>query len=793
MSLAPPSELSGIKVYNLSSIGKALPAWLTEKRTGKNAPAAKKRRGRAQDERIEIIQDLFFPTTCGLVKISRDGDTMMATGGYPPQVRCYELRELSLKFSRHFESEVVQFQMLSPDWKKAAFLLADRSVEFHSQFGKHYVTRIPHHGRCMAYQRETCDLLLGGVGGDLYRLNLERGSFLAPLPTGASGINALAVSPAHGMLVAGTQDGHVQCWDPRLRVPLGTCMPFDVPEIARSAGIGHNGLLEPGEPELHPIPREVTTLRFDSRGLQLAVGTSTGHVALYDLRRSTPLKVKDHQYGLPIVDIKYHARTGHVVSSDAKSVKVWEPDSGKTYTTIESPSDINDVAIYPDSGMIFAALETERLGAYFLPSLGPAPRWCHFLDNITEEMEEAPSTSGMYDDYKFVTREELERLGLSGLVGTGTLRPYMHGFFIDSELHQKAVSLSQPFAYEQWRKERLEQKLAAKTEGRIAPVVKPKVKINAELADDLAAPDKRKGNYRGDDVAVPKGELLDDARFASLFTNKDFEINRESEEFKALHPHAKEQNDARAARARAAKQEAESDDGDEDEEDEDGGMEEDEDEDKDEEDEEGYGEEEDELSVMRSSSARVGSKRGTDGRAKQAAPKTAQKGARTPKSGSSNREYAGNSSGGGSGGGNSGGGNTVRMVGLHQDILKGSVATTAASALPSTASFGARLSAAGVTTSASASQSNNREITFVPTAAPEPTSGKGGKGKKGRGKGGGKGGGRGGGDSVIREGNEDREPRRSMGRGMLGPSKGGKGKGGGKGRGGGKGGRGGRR
>ena len=42
--------------------------------------------------------------------------------------------------------------------------------------------------------------------------------------------------------------------------------------------------------------------------------------------------------------------------------------------------------------MVFAALETERLGAYFLPSLGPAPRWCHFLDNLTEEMEEAPSS-----------------------------------------------------------------------------------------------------------------------------------------------------------------------------------------------------------------------------------------------------------------------------------------------------------------------------------------------------------------------------------------------------------------
>ena len=52
----------------------------------------------------------------------------------------------------------------------------------------------------------------------------------------------------------------------------------------------------------------------------------------------------------------------------------------------------------------------------------------------------------------------------------------MHGFFIDARLHAKATSLSQPFAYEQWRKERVAAKLDAKTAGRIAPVTKQKVR-----------------------------------------------------------------------------------------------------------------------------------------------------------------------------------------------------------------------------------------------------------------------------------------------------------------------------
>ena len=43
-------------------------------------------------------------------------------------------------------------------------------------------------------------------------------------------------------------------------------------------------------------------------------------------------------------------------------------------------------------------------------SLGPAPRWCSFLDNITEELEENPEPT-VYDDYKFVTIKDLDNLG----------------------------------------------------------------------------------------------------------------------------------------------------------------------------------------------------------------------------------------------------------------------------------------------------------------------------------------------------------------------------------------------
>ena len=51
----------------------------------------------------------------------------------------------------------------------------------------------------------------------------------------------------------------------------------------------------------------LTAVRFDDAGLHAAVGTSGGRVALFDLRSPRPLLVKDHMYGAPIVDVKFHA------------------------------------------------------------------------------------------------------------------------------------------------------------------------------------------------------------------------------------------------------------------------------------------------------------------------------------------------------------------------------------------------------------------------------------------------------------------------------------------------------
>ena len=69
--------------------------------------------------------------------------------------------------------------------------------------------------------------------------------------------------------------------------------------------------------------------------------------------------------------------------------------------------------------------------------------------------------------HRFVTKAELEKLGIGHLVGTRLLRAYMHGFFLHNRLWNKARAIAEPFMYDSYRKERVSEKLEAERKSRI--------------------------------------------------------------------------------------------------------------------------------------------------------------------------------------------------------------------------------------------------------------------------------------------------------------------------------------
>lgn len=497
----------GVSVYQVSgtNLSRALPDWM-----------ARKRKRALKDDteyqnRIELIQDFEFSEASNKIKVTPDGQFAMATGTYKPQIHVYDFANLSLKFDRHTDSENVDFTVISDDWTKSVHLQNDRSIEFHTKGGIHYRSRIPKFGRSIAYNPVNCDLLVGAAGNEIYRLNLDQGRFLNPYVLETDqGVNAVTINPVHGLVAAGLEDGTVEFWDPRSRQRAAKLYVAD--------HIEENTL--------------VSALAFRNDGLSFSCGTSSGKALIYDLRTTLPSLVKDQGYGYDIKKIIWlddsSSSSDKILTSDRRIAKIWDRNTGKPYASMEPSVDINDVEYVRGSGMFFLANEGIPMHTYYIPNLGPAPRWCSFLDNVTEELEEKPSDT-VYSNYRFITRDEVNKLNLSHLVGSKVLRSYMHGFFIDTELYDKVNLIANPNSFRDEREREIRKRIEKERESRIrstGAVTNTKLKVNKDLAGRLQ---QRQGEETAESV-------INDERFKELFENPEFAVDEESHEYKQLNP-----------------------------------------------------------------------------------------------------------------------------------------------------------------------------------------------------------------------------------------------------------------
>ena len=430
----------------------------------------------------------------------------------------------------------------------------------------------------------------GDGNGEVFRLNLEVGRFMKGFEVDVGGddfeslgggalqggiragsVNCAAVAnESHGLLAFGTSLGTVEFWDSRSRnrvSALSSPLPTSV--------------LDTGQDLSKP---EITALEFHPSGLNLATGDSNGIVHTYDLRSPIPLLRKDQGYGSPIQTLKYLTPSSRsastiapnkILSADRKSIKLFDASTGSLWTSIEPAVDLNSVEWVPDSGMLLTANEGRQQHAFFIPQLGPAPKWCGFLDNLVEEMAEdgdadpnaynasKSSVGEVYDNYKFLDQRELRDLNLDHLVGTtNVLRPYMHGFFVPQRLYEQARLLANPDLAVQQRQKSIQEKIDKERESRIRGSKRVAVKVNRRLAEKLAAREeaneRRKAGRllrkRGEEVAEERVEgevekavvekpskkattdLMEDDRFKRLFEDEDFEIDEMSREFQMHNP-----------------------------------------------------------------------------------------------------------------------------------------------------------------------------------------------------------------------------------------------------------------
>ena len=491
------------------------------------------------------------------------------------------------------------FQLLSSDYSKSLHLQSDRSLEFHTPSGCHYTTRLPRYGRDLIYDRHSSEALVPAVGvnpdglGEVFRLNLELGRYMRSYEVDVGGddftsagggalqggINTGAVNTAaiaeesHNLLAFGTTIGTVELWDPRAKGRAGILLP-------------------PTQSGFDEARNEITALEFHRSGLTMGTGSSNGLIHLYDLRSPVPLLKKDQGYGFPIHTLKFlepssstRAQTMEpkILSSDKKIIKIWDARDGSPWTSVEPAVDINCVTWCKDSGMILTANEGRQQHSFFIPQLGPAPKWCSFLDNLVEEMAEDPNdpnsfstgqAGSVYDNFKFLTAPQLRALNLDHLIGrTNLLRPYMHGYFVGQQLYEEARLIANPYIWEEERAKRVKDKIDKERESRIRGKKKANVKVNKKLAEKLMHVEEKNERknaqrvlQRGGDTEMaeapdtapgtapeaPSKGLLGDSRFAKMFEDEDFAIDENSREFKLLNPSTVPEPTERKERGRTA-------------------------------------------------------------------------------------------------------------------------------------------------------------------------------------------------------------------------------------------------
>lgn len=566
------TKRNDVSIYCLSS-GPNIPEWMGERarrNLSKNDDAVRRR--------IELLQDFQMPASSSKLVQSADGRYIMVAGTYPPRIRCYDVHQLTMKFERYVNANVIDMAMLGDDYGKVALLQEDRTIAFHAHYGAHESIRIPTFGRAMAYEPMNCELLVAAKGNQIYRINLDEGRFSEPWTYEPSNVSTscITVNPAYPSACVGCEDGIVRFWDCRASdTLLRPIVKLDV----HSATVGC-GYAQEDTVRYSNHPGEISSLAYDSSGMYMGAGTVGGLVALYDVRSSRPLYIQEHKDGLPIHTIKFHSESGLVLSGDERLVKAWrfKPSStaaalddartggsekedgsavGAVRVNIEGSSKLTNFIVTGDeldptgnrSGVILCTADQPKMESYFIPALGVAPKWCSFLDNITEELEERDLSQedgeadelvrsgkeSIYENYKFVTRDDLEKLGVSNLIGTPLLKGYMHGFFMNVNLYNRVKAVANPFEYEEWQKNKLKERLDAKRSSRIAPKESdargPKAAVNPEFAERLQH--KAEDSTKAGKVAK---NVLSDDRFGSLFTNPDFQINEADEDFRLRNP-----------------------------------------------------------------------------------------------------------------------------------------------------------------------------------------------------------------------------------------------------------------
>jgi len=82
-----------VPVYTVSGAsGRTLPEWISKKRRARKG-------GLDGAEHVQLLQDFEFEGHSECIRISEDGNYIVSTGAYKPQMHVHDLKQLSVRFT----------------------------------------------------------------------------------------------------------------------------------------------------------------------------------------------------------------------------------------------------------------------------------------------------------------------------------------------------------------------------------------------------------------------------------------------------------------------------------------------------------------------------------------------------------------------------------------------------------------------------------------------------------------------------------------------------------------------
>jgi|Transcript_55808 ribosome biogenesis protein ENP2 len=299
-----------------------------------------------------LERDLAFPLYSKKIKETKDGNFLLATGTYPPQIRCFEVQKnLELKFVRHGTHEVKDFKILSTNWEKLVFLREDKTLEFHTKQGSFYFLKIPEQASDLTLDTKKGIIYIPSLYRDIYTVDATEGRFSNSFKVRSTSMRTCSdIHPSNNILGFGYNSGRTEFWDPRAQ--------------SKPVGCLKNCTLK--KKNLNPV----SSLRFsENHNVSIFIGYDSGDIVLYDLRAQGPVLSKNLGNNLPITSIKNHFATNIAVTADLHTVSMWDINNGKEKGFVKSPHKINHVCQLRDKGFLFLSVENPLIQVKFIKKI----------------------------------------------------------------------------------------------------------------------------------------------------------------------------------------------------------------------------------------------------------------------------------------------------------------------------------------------------------------------------------------------------------------------------------------